>query len=185
MAIERVPNNMLAAQVVEYNKPYAFNTIPTPTSLSEYDLLLKVKVASLCHTDGMVSAGDFSTKLPCTASHEGCGEVVAWGSSVKDFKKGDRVMAAIPFHRCGHCPDCLGPEDFHHYCPNPEGMLGVTTHGAFAEYMLCDARDSSPIPDKVTYETAARQYLAFTIIRSRLTTVQPWRAQVSPYGEVW
>ncbi|KAL8759323.1 MAG: hypothetical protein Q9199_000854 [Rusavskia elegans] len=155
MAIEGVPNNMLAVQVFEYNKPYAFNDIPTPTSLSEYDLLLKIKVASLCHTDGMVSAGDFSTKLPCTASHEGCGEVVAWGSSVKDFKKGDRVMAAIPFHRCGHCPDCLGPEEFHHYCPNLEGHLGVTTHGAFAEYMLCDARVSSRIPDKVSYETAA------------------------------
>ncbi|KAL8654075.1 MAG: hypothetical protein Q9226_003573 [Calogaya cf. arnoldii] len=49
----------------------------------------------------MVSAGDFSTKLPCTASYEGCGKVVAWGSSVKAFKKGDRVMAAIPFHRYG------------------------------------------------------------------------------------
>ncbi|KAI4244175.1 MAG: hypothetical protein L6R42_010536 [Xanthoria sp. 1 TBL-2021] len=114
---------MLAVQVVQYNKPYAFNDIPTPTALSEYDLLLKVKVASLCHTDGMVSAGDFSTKLPCTASHEGYGEVVAWGSSVKDFKKGDRVMAAIPFHRCGHCPDCLGPEEFHHYCPNLRAIL--------------------------------------------------------------
>ena len=133
----------------------------------------------------MVSAGDFSTKLPCTASHEGCGEVVAVGSSVKDFNKGDRVMAGIPFHRCGHCPDCLGPEEFHHYCPNLEGHLGVTTQGAFAEYMLCDARESSRIPDQISYETAARQYLAFHPIRSRLTSVKPWRAQVLPYGEAW
>ncbi|KAL8779801.1 MAG: hypothetical protein Q9213_006759 [Squamulea squamosa] len=146
---------MLAAQVVEYNKPYALNTVPTPTTLSEYDVLLKVKVASLCHTDSMVSAGSFSTKLPCTASHEGCGEVIALGSSVKDFKNGDRVMAGLPFHRCGRCSDCLGPDEFRHYCPNLEGHLGVTTHGAFAEYMLVDARESSPIPDNVTYETAA------------------------------
>ncbi|KAL8680482.1 MAG: hypothetical protein Q9186_003325 [Xanthomendoza sp. 1 TL-2023] len=155
MAIEDVPDNMLAAQVIQYNEPYAFNTVPTPTSLSEYDLLLKVKVASLCHTDSMVSAGTFSTKLPCTASHEGCGEVVALGPSVKDFQKGDRVMAGIPYNRCGHCPDCLGPAEFKHYCPNLEGHLGVTTHGAFAEYMLADARESSRIPDTVTYETAA------------------------------
>ncbi|KAL8953471.1 MAG: hypothetical protein Q9222_000675 [Ikaeria aurantiellina] len=155
MTIQGVPQEMLAAQVVEYNKPYKINIIPTPTSLSEHDLLLKVKVASLCHTDGMVSSGVFSTKLPCTASHEGCGEVVATGSSVKEFEKGDRVMAGIILHRCGHCTDCLGPDEMKHYCPNVAGMVGVTTNGNFAEYVLVDERESSKIPDGVTYETAA------------------------------
>lgn len=103
----------------------------------------------------MVSSGVFSTKLPCTASHEGCGEIVALGSSVTDFKQGDRVMAGLPLHRCGHCADCLGPEEFWHYCPNLKGHVGVTTDGAFAEYMVVDARESSKIPEKVSYETAA------------------------------
>ncbi|KAL8642455.1 MAG: hypothetical protein Q9228_000843 [Teloschistes exilis] len=155
MAIDGVSKTMLAAQVVEYNQPYRITNIPTPTSLSPHDLLLKVKVASLCHTDSMVSSGVFSTKLPCTASHEGCGEIIALGSSVTDFKHGDRVMAGLPLHRCGHCADCLGPEEFWHYCPNLTGHVGVTTDGAFAEYMVVDARESSKIPDKVSYETAA------------------------------
>ncbi|KAL8738406.1 MAG: hypothetical protein Q9181_000777 [Wetmoreana brouardii] len=142
MAIEGVPEMKPAAQVVEYKKPYKIHTIPTPSSLSPYDLLLKVKVASLCHTDSMVSAGIFSTKLPCTASHEGCGQVVALGFSVTNFRKGDRVMAALPMHRCGHCADCLGPEEFRHYCPNLKGHVGITTDGAFGVPVVgVDARD--------------------------------------------
>lgn len=155
MAVEGIPEKMLAAQVIEFNKPYKIHTVPTPISLSEHDLLLKVKVASLCHTDGMVSAGIMGTKLPCIASHEGCGEVVAIGSSVKEFKRGDRFMAGLPMHRCGHCPDCLGPDELKHYCPNLKGHVGVTTDGAFAEYMVVDAREGSRIPDEVSYETAA------------------------------
>ncbi|KAL8866143.1 MAG: hypothetical protein Q9174_006472 [Haloplaca sp. 1 TL-2023] len=156
MASEGIPEKMLAAQVVEYNKPYRIAPIPTPTSLAEYDLLIKVKVASYCHTDSMVAAGVYSTALPCTASHEAAGEVVALGGWVTDFKIGDRVMAGIPMHRCGHCSHCLGPEDLMLYCENMDGLVGVTTGGgAFAEYMVVDARESCVIPEKVTYETAA------------------------------
>ncbi|KAI4119201.1 MAG: hypothetical protein LQ345_000852 [Seirophora villosa] len=164
MIIKDVPEKMLAAQVIEFNKPYKIHTIDTPTALSPYDLLLKTKVASLCHTDGMVSAGIMGTKLPCTASHEGCGEVVALGSSVADFRVGDRVMAGLPKHRCGHCADCLGPEELKHYCPNIKGHVGVTLDGAFAEYMVVDARESSRIPEGVSYETAAPLACAGTTI---------------------
>lgn len=103
----------------------------------------------------MVSAGDFGTKLPCTASHEASGVVVTTGSSVSEFEKGDRVMAAIPYHRCQTCPDCQGPENYRQYCPNLGGHCGVTRDGGFAEYMICDARESARLPDAVTFETAA------------------------------
>lgn len=103
----------------------------------------------------MVTAGSFGTKLPCIASHEGTGTVVAVGSAVSDFKKGDRVMAGLPRNRCGHCPDCLGPENYKHYCQRVEGYGGVTLDGAFAEYMIADARESSKVPDQVSFETAA------------------------------
>lgn len=103
----------------------------------------------------MVSAGIMGTKLPCIASHEGAGTVVHLGSSVTNFKKGDRVMAGLPRNRCGHCPDCLGDENHRQYCPNLAGHVGVTLDGAFAEYMIVDGRESSRIPDKVSFETAA------------------------------
>ena len=72
-----------------------------------------------------------------------------------NFKKGDRVMAGLPRNRCGHCSDCLGDENYRQYCPNLAGHVGVTLDGAFAEYMIVDGRESSRIPDEVSFETAA------------------------------
>jgi propanol-preferring alcohol dehydrogenase len=103
----------------------------------------------------MVSAGEFSTKLPCTASHEGAGTIVSAGSSVTNFKTGDRVMCGLPKQPCGYCPDCLGPENYRQYCRNIAGHIGVTMDGAFAEYVLVDARSSAKLPDSVSFETAA------------------------------
>ncbi len=103
----------------------------------------------------MVTAGGFGTRLPCIASHEGTGIVVAFGTAVSNFQKGDRVMAGLPRNRCGHCHDCLGTDNYKHYCRNVEGYGGITLDGAFAEYMIADARESSKVPDRVSFETAA------------------------------
>ena len=103
----------------------------------------------------MVSAGLMGTKLPCIGSHEGTGTVVHLGSSITEFKKGDRLMAGLPWNRCGNCPDCLGDENYGQYCPNRTGLVGVTQDGAFAEYMIVDGRESSKIPDSVSFEMAA------------------------------
>lgn len=153
MSSPNIPEQMLAAQVVEFNKPYKVHKIPVPSSLAPQDLLIKVAVASLCHTDFMVSQGIMGTSLPCTGSHEGSGTVVAVGSDVTSFKLGDRVMAGISYHTCGTCADCRGPDS--QYCPRKEASLGVTTHGFFAEYARIDSRTAAVLPDTVSFETAA------------------------------
>jgi propanol-preferring alcohol dehydrogenase len=146
---------MLAAQVTSFNQPYKVHKIPVPSSLGPHDLLIKVAVASFCHTDSMVSSGKMGTSLPCTGSHEGSGTVVSTGPSVQDFQPGDRVMAGIIYQPCGTCPDCLGPENYTQYCARSGGYLGVTTHGHFAEYARIDARTAVRLPDQVGFETAA------------------------------
>lgn len=162
---------MLAVQLVEFNKPYKIHKVPTPSSLGPYDLLLKVTVASYCHTDSMVQAGLMGTKLPCIPSHEGAGTVAAVGSKIVEFKIGDRVMLGLPRNRCGHCSDCLGPEEYRQYCPNLDGHCGVTLDGAFAEYMVADGRESCLLPEKVNFETAAPLACAgCTIFRAVLQT---------------
>ena len=99
------------------------------------------------------------TSLPCTASHEGAGTVVRTGPSVlkSDFRPGDRVMAAIPRNRCQRCESCTSEtlKGYRQYCPNLEGHTGVTIDGAFAEYMIADARESVKVPEKVGFEYAA------------------------------
>ncbi|CAD0091422.1 unnamed protein product [Aureobasidium vineae] len=155
MDLKDVPQEMKAIQVVEFDKPYKINTVPVPKDLAPEDILVKIGVASNCHTDSMVQHGTFGTKLPVTASHEGAGTVVAVGSSVKNFKLRDRVMCGLPYHPCGHCQDCYGPETWRQYCTNIAGHSGVHRNGFFAEYALVDSRSSTPIPDEVTLESAA------------------------------
>ena len=81
--------------------------------------------------------------------------MVAVGSSINDFKVGDRVMCGLPVDRCGKCLNCKGPEDERQYCNQIKGYLGITTDGCFAEYVVADGRESVKVPDKVSFETAA------------------------------
>lgn len=124
--VEGIPGEMTAVQVVEFHKPYEINKVSTPKEIGEYDLLVKTAVASLCHTDSMVIDGMFpNAKLPQTGSHEGTGTVTQVGTKVNNFKKGDRVMSGIPRSQCQSCRDCKGPNDWHQYCTNAAGMIGV------------------------------------------------------------
>ncbi|KAI9839671.1 MAG: hypothetical protein M1819_002297 [Sarea resinae] len=139
----------------QFNKPYKIHEIPTPSSLGPHDILVKVAVASYCHTDGMVSAGIMGTSLPCTASHEGAGTVVAVGSSISSFQKGDRVLCPLMRNNCGACPDCLGPENYTQYCPHNDGACGVNLDGFFAQYAIIDGRGANRLPDRLSFATAA------------------------------
>jgi alcohol dehydrogenase, propanol-preferring len=134
----------------------------------------------------MVVNGIFPTKLPCVASHEGTGIVVATGSDVKKFKKGDRVMAGIPRGLCGKCYNCKGPDDWHQYCQNANGLIGVLVDGAFSEYFLADEETSCHIPEEVSFASAAPLACAgITIYRSIIVADVPkggWLAIVGAGG---
>ncbi|KAF2212525.1 hypothetical protein CERZMDRAFT_40671 [Cercospora zeae-maydis SCOH1-5] len=157
MSLHRIPERMKAIQVVEYKKPYEIRDVDVPSDLQEHDLLIKVAVASNCHTDSMVQQGIFRAPLPQTASHEGGGTVVKLGSaaSQKGFQVGDRVMVGLPLHPCGSCGDCLGPENQQQYCTQIQGHVGVTTNGCFAEYVKADSRNTTKLPDEVSFMSAA------------------------------
>ncbi|KAE9381659.1 GroES-like protein [Stipitochalara longipes BDJ] len=140
-----IQDKMLAAQVVEFKKPYKIHEVPTPgKDLNEHDMLITVAVASLCHTDGMVLDGIMGTPLPISGSHEGSGTVVKVGSAIKEFKVGDRVLCSLTYHRCGV-----------QYCPNVGGYLGVNRDGSFAEYEVVDGRECCLLPGNISFQTAA------------------------------
>ncbi|KAI1095321.1 GroES-like protein [Rostrohypoxylon terebratum] len=150
-----LPAQMKAVQVTSFNEPYSLNSVPVPATLGPRELLVKVAVASYCHTDSMVAAGVFGTALPATASHEGAGTVVRVGDGVQGLRVGDRVMCGLPLGPCGSCGECLSSEGYEQYCTHTEGHVGVNVDGCFAEYVRVDERFTTRLPDELAFAEAA------------------------------
>ena len=100
------------------------------------DVLVKVKVASICGTDLHIYNWDrWAQKRihpPLIPGHEFCGEVVAYGNEVTSVKEGDFVSAEMHV-ACGKCVQCRTGEA--HICQNVK-IIGVDSNGAFAEYVV-------------------------------------------------
>jgi len=73
------------------------------------DVLVKVKVASICGTDLHIYEWDRWAQNrihpPLIPGHEFCGEVVAFGDEVTCVKEGDFVSAEMHV-ACGKCLQC-------------------------------------------------------------------------------
>ena len=99
------------------------------------DVLVRVKVASICGTDLHIYDWDSWAQRrihpPLVPGHEFCGEVAAVGSEVTTVKEGDFVSAEMHVN-CGKCLQCRIGEA--HICQNVS-IIGVDTDGAFAEYV--------------------------------------------------
>jgi threonine 3-dehydrogenase len=100
------------------------------------DVLVKVKVASICGTDLHIYEWDRWAQgrihPPLIPGHEFCGEVVAYGDEVTSVKEGDFVSAEMHV-ACGKCVQCRTGEA--HICQNVK-IIGVDADGAFAEYVV-------------------------------------------------
>jgi threonine 3-dehydrogenase len=100
------------------------------------DVLVKVKVASICGTDLHIYNWDRWAQNrihpPLIPGHEFCGEVAAYGDEVTSVKQGDFVSAEMHV-ACGKCLQCRTGEA--HICQNVK-IIGVDADGAFAEYVV-------------------------------------------------
>jgi threonine 3-dehydrogenase len=100
------------------------------------DVLVKVKVASICGTDLHIYDWDRWAQgrihPPLIPGHEFCGEVAAFGDEVTSVKEGDFVSAEMHV-ACGKCLQCRIGEA--HICQNVR-IIGVDSNGAFAEYVV-------------------------------------------------
>jgi threonine 3-dehydrogenase len=105
-------------------------------SFGRSDVLVKVKVASICGTDLHIYNWDRwaqnRIKPPLIPGHEFCGEVVAFGDEVTSVAEGDFVSAEMHV-ACGKCLQCRTGEA--HICQNVK-IIGVDANGAFAEYVV-------------------------------------------------
>src|SRR3954471_15161608 len=99
------------------------------------EVLVKVKVASVCGTDVHIFNWDGWAQgrihPPLIPGHEFCGEVAAVGDEVTTVKEGDFVSAEMHVN-CGKCYQCRTGEA--HICQHVK-IIGVDSDGAFAEFV--------------------------------------------------
>src|SRR5437588_9039089 len=130
-----MPNTMLAVVKAEAAPGTEIREVKVP-GFGRTDVLVKVKVASICGTDLHIYEWDRWAQgrihPPLIPGHEFCGEVVAYGDEVTSVKEGDFVSAEMHV-ACGKCLQCRTGEA--HICQNVK-IIGVDADGAFAEYVV-------------------------------------------------
>jgi threonine dehydrogenase-like Zn-dependent dehydrogenase len=125
--------------------------VPVP-EIDDDELLVQTGAATICTSDlHDIAANPFGATLPLTLGHEGAGQIVAVGSKVKGFRKGDRVVTH-PVHPCGDCRACRTGTA--HLCMNLR-HFGLNMPGTFAEYYVVRADRARRLPNEIPYAVAA------------------------------
>ncbi|RFU32933.1 hypothetical protein B7463_g3407, partial [Scytalidium lignicola] len=133
------PQEMMKAAVLkEFGGKITVEHIPKPIP-GPRELLVRVKAASLCHSDVGIIKGNFGkAALPLVVGHEALGQVESLGEQAKTygFKIGDMIGDSLWHGMCLECIPCrdAGPQ----FCPK-RLTKGRSTAGCFAEYALMDA----------------------------------------------
>ena len=126
--------------------------VPGP-EVDQHQVLIKVKACALNHFDLLVlrEADPETTQFPFWGGADIAGVVAEVGSSVKNFKLGERVTMN-PSLYCGECEFCIGGQESQ--C-NDYGIVGDSVPGGMAEYIVVDAKDVMMLPDTLSFEAAA------------------------------
>lgn len=132
-------------------KGMEFVDVSVPT-IGLRDVLIKVKIASICGTDVHIynwskwAQNRFTP--PRIIGHEFVGIVTKVGKEVTRVKVGDRVSAESHLY-CGHCYQC--ENDNIEVCKNFK-LLGVDHDGTFAEFFVLPEhvlwKNDPDIPDE-------------------------------------
>lgn len=124
--------------------PLTLTDLPQP-HCGARDLLVKIHVCGVCHTDLHVTEGELPhPALPLIPGHEIVGVVEAVGEELVDFQPGERVGIPWLHWACGVCEFCeRGQENL---CPFAL-FTGYTAQGGYAEYVTVPADFAVSIPD--------------------------------------
>ncbi|MDD2801607.1 MAG: zinc-dependent alcohol dehydrogenase family protein [Methylococcales bacterium] len=126
--------------------------LPAPVP-GEKDILIKVSVCGVCHTELDEIEGRTPPKqLPMVLGHQVVGRVEVVGNKVDSIRIGDRVGVAWIFSACGTCKFCLAGNE--NLCLEFQAT-GRDAPGGYAEYMVVDEHFAYAIPDAFTDEQAA------------------------------
>ncbi len=128
--------------------------VPIP-SIGPADVLVKVKVASICGTDLHIYNWDpwayGRIRTPLIPGHEFCGYVAAIGGEVTSVKEGDFVSAEMHV-ACGKCLQCRTGQA--HICQNVK-IIGLDRNGAFAGYVVIPESNIWKLDPVIPHEYAS------------------------------
>ena len=152
---------------------FSYEDHPDP-SISDGEVLIKVKACSLNHVDIWMreGTGAYPVKLPRVIGVDGAGIVKEIGRGVSKVKTGDRVCTSVPV-TCGVCRACLSGND--NLCTDVH-MLGVQRDGTYAQYLGIPQRCVHSIPDELSFTDAAAIPTVFVTSWHMLVT----RAHLQP-----
>ena len=124
-------------------------------SIGPTDVLVKITKTALCGTDlHIYNWDDWAARtipVPMHVGHEFVGKIVEIGSSVTQFKIGDRVSGEGHLV-CRFCRNCRAGR--FHLCRNTVGV-GVNRPGAFAEYLSLPEFNTFKVPDEIPDDVVA------------------------------
>ena len=115
-------------------------------------ILVKVTVCGVCHTEIDEIEGRRQPKLPVIPGHEIVGRVEKLGSGTRRFRLGDRVGIAWIYSSCGECFYCKSGQE--NLCDKFQGT-GCDADGGYAEYMAVSEDFAFPIPERFSDLEAA------------------------------
>jgi len=132
--------------------PLIETELPSPTPTGD-EVLVKVSVCGLCHTDLDEIEGRLPpATLPAVLGHQVVGTVAALGQAVTKHESGDRVGVTWLYSSCGRCAFCTtGRENL---CAEAQ-WTGRDAAGGYAEYMVVREGFAHPIPTGFTDLQAA------------------------------
>lgn len=160
-----------AAVLRGVGQPMAIETVEVGP-LRRGDVAVRIRAASLCHTDLEAIEGALRVPLPAVLGHEAAGEIVALGEDVTGLAVGDPVVLSWNPH-CGHCFYCARGQPIlcrQYLSHAPKALAfdgkprlrcdGADVHqlmylGAFAEYCVVPAQQAIAIPRAMPFDRAA------------------------------
>ena len=133
------------------SEPLAMTHLPVPIP-GPKEILVKISVCGICHTELDEIEGRLEPKLPIILGHEIVGRVERMGSGVTNFKLGDRVGIAWIHSCCGKCHFCLSGNE--NLCLEFKGT-GYHANGGYAQYTVVSEEFAYFIPNRFSDAEAA------------------------------
>ncbi|MDO0912194.1 NAD(P)-dependent alcohol dehydrogenase [Streptomyces sp. DT2A-34] len=130
--------------------------------VGEFDVLIDIKFAGICHSDiHQAREGWGEALFPMVPGHEIAGIVSEVGSGVTKYRVGDRVGVGCLVDSCRECENCKAGVEQH--CLNGSigptynaiGRDGTPNYGGYSQKVVVDENYVVRIPDGLSLDVAA------------------------------